>query len=115
MAIKYFINEEKRQVIGLLENTRYDAINKIDKMIADTEFCFCPSAKYMMPSEYRAVVQCDPRDEFSVAEGKKKAKERIMKRYYPALDKRVNKFLDAAMVFNGKVFKTTDKLIENTP
>ena len=114
MAIKFFVNEEKRQVIGVLENTRWDAVNKIDKMIRDTDFCFCPSEKYMMPDNYRAVVQCDPRDEFSVEEGKKKAKERILNRYYPALDKRVNKFFDAALFFNGKVFKTTE-VIENTP
>ena len=115
MAIKYFVNEEKRQVIGLLENTRYDAINKIEKMLGDTEFCFCGGKKYLMPSEYRAVVQCNPRDEFSVEEGKKKAKERIMKRYYPALDKRVDKCLAALLALNGKVFKTPAEMIENTP
>ena len=115
MAIKYFINEEKRQVIGLLENTRYDAINKIEKMLGDTEFCFCGGKKYLMPNEFRAVVQCDPRDEFSVEEGMKIAKDRIMKRYYPALDKRVNKFFDAALLFNGKIFKTPVEMDENTP
>lgn len=114
MAIKYFINEEKRQVIGLLENTRYDAINKIEKMLGDTEFCFCGGKKYLMPSEYRAVVQCDPRDEFSVEEGKKKAKERIMKRYHPALDKRVKKCCEALFALNEKVFATPEAIKNNT-
>lgn len=114
MAIKYFVNEEKRQVIGVMEDTRYDAVNKISKMIRDTDFCFIPNEKYMMPDEYRAVVQCDPRDEFSVEEGMRIAKERILNRYYPALDKRVNKFFDAALFFNGKVF-TTPEVLENTP
>lgn len=113
MAIKYFVNEEKRQVIGLLENTRWDAYNKISKMIRDTDFCVAPHEKYMMPNEYRAVVQCDPRDEFSVEEGMKKAKERILNRYYPALDKRVSKFFEAAMIFNGKVFKTPETHEDN--
>lgn len=114
MAIKYFVNEEKRQVIGLLENTKWDAINKIEKMTAGTEFCFIPTKKCMMPSEFRSVVQCDPRDEFNVEEGKKKAKERILNRYYAALDKRVNRFFDAALAFNGKVFKTPTELEETT-
>lgn len=114
MAIKYFVNEEKRQVIGLLENTQWDAYHKICKMIRDTDFCVAPSEKYMMPSEYRAVVQCDPRDEFSIAEGKKKAKKRILDRYYPALRKRVSKFREAALFFNGKVFETPAEL-EITP
>ena len=114
MAIKYFVNEEKRQVIGVLENTRWDAYNKISKMIRDTDFCVAPNEKYMMPSEFKAIVQCDPADEFSVEEGMKRAKQRILDRYYPALDKRVNKFLDAALIFNGKIFKTPDELKENT-
>ena len=114
MAIKYYVSEKKRQVIGVLSDCRYDAINKIDKMIRDTDFCFCPSEKYMMPNEYRAVVQCDPRDEFSVEKGMKIAKDRILKRYYPALDKRVNKFREAALIFNGKVFETPDTFENNT-
>ena len=107
--IKYFVNEEKRQVIGLLSDTQYDAYNKICKMVGDTDFCVVPKDKYVMPSEFRAVVKCDPADEFSVEEGKKKAKERIMKRYYPALDKRVDKFFDALIVLNGKVFNTPEE------
>lgn len=112
--IKYFINEEKRQVIGLLENTRWDAARKIDKMIRDTDFCFCPSEKYMMPDEFRVVVQCDERDEFDPEVGKKIAKKRLLDRYYPALDKRVNKFFDAMLVLNGKVFETPKDVENNT-
>lgn len=114
MAIKYFVNEEKRQVIGLMENTRWDAINKICKTVADTDFCVVPNEKYMMPSEFRTVVTCDARDEFDVEVGKKIAKERLLKNYYASLDKRVNKFLDAALIFNGKVFKTPEALENNT-
>jgi hypothetical protein len=112
--IKYFINSDKKQVIGLLENTRWDAYNKICKMVRDTDFCVAVSEKYMMPSEFRVVVQCDPNDEFDPEVGKQKAKERILNRYYPALDKRVSKFFDAALVFNGKVFETPKAIEENT-
>lgn len=114
MAIKYFINEEKRQVIGLLENTRWDAVNKISKMICDTDFCVVPSKKYQMPSEFRVVVQCDAVDKFNPEVGKNIAKKRILDRYYAALDKRVNKFREAALVFNGKVFETPAELENNT-
>lgn len=102
--IKYFINEEKRQVIGLLEYTTWDAYNKISKIIRDTDFCVAPNQKYMMPSEFKAIVQCDPSDEFNVEEGKRIAKKRVLDRYYAALDKRVNKFIDAVYVLNGVVF-----------
>jgi hypothetical protein len=81
-------------------------------MLGDTEFCFCPSKKYLMPNEFRAVVQCDERDEFDPEVGKRIARERILDRYYPALDKRVSKCLDALLALNGKVFKTPAE-IEN--
>lgn len=113
--IKYFVNEEKRQVIGVLDGTEWDAINKINKMMLDTGFCFCANEKFMMPSEFRAVVQCDERDEFSVEEGMKIAKERIMKRYYASLDKRVHKWREALLIFNGKIFDTPAEIVENTP
>lgn len=114
MAIKYFVNEDKRQVIGLLENTQYDAYNRICKMMRDTDFCVAPNQKYMMPAEFRAVVQCDPADEFSVEEGKKIAKQRILDRYYPSLHKRVDKFREAALVFKGMIFDTPAELENNT-
>ena len=114
MAIKYFVNEEKRQVIGLLENTRWDAVNKISKMVRDTDFCVVPSNKYQMPNEFRVVVQCDERDPFDPEVGKKIAKKRILDRYYPALHKRVGKFREAALVFNGKVFETPTELENNS-
>ena len=114
MAIKYFVNEEKKQVIGVLSGCRWDAINKIDKMMSDTEFCFVPSKKYQMKNEYRAVVCCDERDEFNPEVGKTIAKQRIMERYYSALDKRVDKFRNAALIFNGKIFETPVELENNT-
>ena len=112
--IKYFVNEKKRQVIALLDNTQWDAYNKICKMVRDTDFCVVPSEKYMMPSEFRVVVQCDDKDEFNPEIGQEIAKKRILDRYYSALDKRVNKFFDAVLVFNGKVFKTPVELEEST-
>lgn len=112
--IKYFINEEKRQVIGLLEDTQWDAYNKISKMIRDTDFCVAPSKKYLMPSEFKAIVQCDPADTFDVEEGKRIAKKRILDRYYESLDKRIEKFRTAALVFNGMVFETPAELENNS-
>lgn len=114
MAIKYFINEEKKQVVGVLSNTRWDAVNKISKMVRDTEFCVVPGKKYQMANEFRAVVQCDTRDQFNPEVGKQIAKKRILDRYYAALDKRVDKFRAAALVFNGKVFETPAELENNT-
>ena len=114
MAIKYFVNEEKRQVIGLLNNTKWDAIKKIHNMMYGTDFWLSNCNKYMLPREFKVIVQCDPSDEFDVEVGKKIAKQRILDRYYASLDKRVNQFFDAMLVLNGKVFKTPEEFENNT-
>ena len=112
--IKYFVNKNKRQVIAILENTKWDACNKICKMIADTEFCVAPNNKYIMPNQFKVTVTCDPRDEFDVEVGKKIAKKRVLKNYYASLDKRVDKFREATLILNGKVFDTPKEIKNNT-
>lgn len=104
--IKYFVNEDKRQVIAVLENTKWDACNKIEKMIAETEFCLAICNKYLMPNQFKVTVTCDPRDEFDVEVGKKIAKKRLLKNYYVSLDKRVAKFYEAVKAFNKKALNT---------
>jgi hypothetical protein len=111
--IKYFVNEEERVVVAVLENTKYDAYNKICKMMRDTDFCVVPKDKYMMHSAYRAVVKCDERDEFNEVIGKKYAKERVLAHYYEALDKRLDEFRASVLVMNGKVFETPEILENN--
>lgn len=115
MAIKYFVNEEKKQVIGLLENTRWDAVNKIEKMVSNTGFCVTLKKKYMMPSRFKVTVTCDPRDTFDPEIGKRIAKKRILDRYYKSLDQKVDAFRIAAMELNGKIFETPMGLEETAP
>lgn len=97
MAIKYYEVPEKRQVIAVLKNTKWDAYNKIDKLFSETNFVMVEpeSAKrdrYLMPDEFKVVVTCDPRDEYSFEVGANIAKQRIMDKYYHSLDKRLNMF-----------------------
>lgn len=113
MAIKYFVDQDEKKVVAVLENTRWDAYNKICKMIRDTDFCVVPKDKYMMHSAYRAVVTCDDRDEFNEETGKKIAKERVLEHYYAALDKRIDEFRTSLLVMNGKVFETSEEVKNN--
>lgn len=111
--IKYFVSEKDRKVVAVLENTRWDAYNKICKMVRDTDFCVAPKDKYMMHSAYRAVITCDERDEFNVETGKKIAKERVLAHYYVALDKRIDEFKNSVLVMNSKVFETSEEMKNN--
>lgn len=112
--IKYFVDEDERKVIAVLENTRWDAYNKICKMVRDTDFCVVPKNKYMMHSAYRAVVTCDEKDEFDADIGKKIAKERVLEHYYAALDKRVDEFRNSLIILNSEVFDMPAEIENNT-
>lgn len=94
MAIKYYTNPEKRQTIAVLSGTKWDAINRIDKLMDDTGLFVMGStlSKYCMPDTFKVVVTCDERDEFDVEVGKQVAKRKLMRNYYKSLDKRLAKF-----------------------
>ena len=110
--IKYIVVPERRMVKAVIENTEYDACNKIHKMLRDTPFCAC-SDKYLMPNRFVAIVNCDDSDEFNVEFGKKRARKIVLDNYYKSLDKRVSKFREDILVMNGKVFETPAEMLEN--
>ena len=111
--IKYIIIPERRMVKAILENTEYDACNKIAKMLRDTPFC-AMSNKYLMPNRFVAEVPCDERDEWNEEFGKARAKKILLDNYHKSLDKKIAKFREDILVMNGKVFETPEAL-ENTP
>ena len=107
MAIKYYVNENEKLVVGVLNGTSYDAAHKINKMIGDLPFCAC-SEKYIMPSCFKAIVMCDVNDEFDIEKGKEIAKQRIMDRYYKSFDKKMDKFREDLLMLNGKCFESVE-------
>lgn len=92
--IKYVHVPEQNKTIAVLENTKYDAIHKIVKVMGQTKsLCFDPS-KYLMNNSYRAVVVCHPDDEYDPAVGMKMAKAKLLDRYYAALDAKCDEFAE---------------------
>lgn len=104
MAIKYYEVPEKRQVIAVMNNTQYDSINKIRKIMNQSGYYFSPMSEremesYMMPDDFKVVVTCDERDEYSFEVGKQIAKNRLLKNYRKSLDKRIGKFHESVTQF----------------
>lgn len=91
--IKYYVNKDKRQVIGVIDGTQYDVLKKINKMVDNEKFAYYYNEKCLMPNSFKAVVTCSPDDEFDVEVGKHIAKKRIMERYYNSFDKRMEFFI----------------------
>lgn len=113
MAVKYVVVPEKKMVKAMIENCEYDAYNKINKILRGTNFCAC-SEKYLMPNRFVVKVICDDRDEFNAEFGKARAKKIVLDNYYKSLDKKIAKFREDVLIFNGKVFETPDGIESNT-
>ena len=100
MAIKYIVLPEKKMVIALLKNTKYDAYNKAMKLCREvTEGCtkvyICPNPdKLMMPNEFKGVAICKDGDVFDEKIGKDIAKCVCLDKYYRSFDKHINAFKD---------------------
>lgn len=91
--IKYIHVPEQFKCVAVLDNTKYDAIHKIAKIMGQTKsLCFDPS-KYTMSSSYRAVVCCHPDDNYDPKVGEKIAKVKLLDRYYAALDSKRDEFI----------------------
>ena len=91
MAIRYVSLPEKGTTIAILENTTYDVVNKINKILGDSPWCFV-GRNYLMPRSFKAVAKVYGGDVFDEEEGKKIAKEKLMKKYRKAYDKRMSRF-----------------------
>ncbi len=102
MAIKYTVIPEKKIVVAMLENTQYDAINKIDKIMCDVKFCIC-SKNYLMPNRFVSVVLCDEHDEFDVEFGKRRAKKIVLDNYDKSMKKRLARFKKDVVAFSEKI------------
>lgn len=110
--VKYIVVPERRLIKAIIEHTRYDACNRIDKMLRDTPFC-AVSKKYLMPDNFIAEVYCDERDEWNEEFGKARAKKIALDNYYKSLDKKIARFREDMLILNGKVFETPENLENN--
>lgn len=112
--IKYYYKPSTKQTFAVLQDCRFDAVNKIGKLMGNLEWGMC-SDKYTMKDTYRVSVKCSDDDVFSEEEGRKQAKAKLMKRYYKDFDACVNRFRTDLIKLNSRVFETPAELEETTP
>lgn len=113
MAIKYYSIPSQGKTVAILRNTEMDAINKIGKIMNGFDWCFY-TKKYLMPQQFRAVVKVYGDDVFDVEEGRRRAKEKLMKTYRKAFNKRFDMFRADLITLNGRVFEVSKELENKT-
>lgn len=89
MAIKYYCMPEQGKIVGILDGTERDVLNKIDKICTDTGFIAWPEEKFLMPRSFRAEAVIKFPDVYNEEIGKEIVRQKIMKRYYKSHDKRM--------------------------
>ena len=105
--IKYIDKPEERLTIAILENTKYDAVNKIRKAMRNTNFFICHD-KYNLPSHFKVVLHCDPKDVYDKEEGHRRAKKILMDNYHNSFHKRLDMFKEELKNLNGFVSERID-------
>ena len=111
MSIKYIVLEDQRKVYGIIDNTRYDAVNKINKIIGSGNSVFTAhNKKYEMPNTFKACCVCDDADTFSAEEGKNKVRKKILDRYHKSFEKRIDMFRSDLIQLNSVVFETPPEI-----
>lgn len=112
MAIKYIVIPETKTTIGILQGTKYDAVYRINKMLGESSVNLCNLKGYVMPNVFKAQVVCDARDTYSIEEGKRLVKKKLLNNYHKSIDKRIDKFRDEILVLNGKLFENCEKVLD---
>ena len=101
--IHYVVNENKKTVVAILDNSQRgiynditctnDAINKVKKL-GIFPLDYKEREILRMAPKYTAKTTCVEPDVFDVEKGKEIAKKKVLDKYYNALDKRIGKFYD---------------------
>ena len=96
MAIKYFVDEQNKKTVAVLDGCQWDAVNHIQKTLRrgnmyDALLSYRP---YLMPDTLRAVVTCSELDKYDIEEGKRQAKKKLMQHYSKSIEKHIKKYSD---------------------
>lgn len=104
MAIKYYTVPEKKMTVAIIRDIENDVVDKLKKDTRSYPFTINES-RYLMPKKLRVTVICDDEDTYSEEEGKRRAKEKLIKSYNKAFNKRVKLFEKDLITFYEGIMK----------
>ena len=98
--LNYIVKPKERKVICIGYGCSLDACEKIKNMLAsikgiseDEAEIFSMIDSALMNCEYKGIANCDPEDEFSIEEGKRVARRKMLKNYTNAKVRAMERFL----------------------
>lgn len=96
--MKFFVNEEKRTVVAIVDECLSDFRNRISKnpffRILYVVDDYKGGEWTFMNESYKGIAKCHPNDVFDVEIGKEIAKNRALRKYYSDLRLKYSRFFD---------------------
>ena len=120
--VKYFVNEEKRTVVAVLEGTRYlfqDFIYENDGLMSvNVHYDF--DDRYCLPNRFIGIAKCSVNDEWNEQLGKLIAFDRLKEKvnnsfvkcankYVEDIDKSSNTFCNNTQAYLNKLASNSDR------
>ena len=111
--IRYYYQPSTEKTFAELRGCRYDAINKIEKLMNGFDWGIC-SKKYLMNDTYRVSVKRFGDDAHDMKVAESYAKEKLMEKYYRDFDRILNQFKCDVIELNSRLFETPEEIKNNT-
>lgn len=113
--MKYIINEDKKVVVAIIEETKYDVINYIKANYKEPVNFGNMYDKLLLNETYKGIARCHPDDKFDAEKGKMIARARAIYKHDLAFNKAVKKYFDIKTAILKKIKKhSNEKLIDAT-
>jgi hypothetical protein len=110
--VEYVINENKKTIVAILNDTDGDAINYICKRIYELGTVGITDwDRYSIPKKFVGVAKCDPRDTFDIETGKIIAKKKCLDKYYKSLDKAILRYANDLYRESCKAYNALTSLV----
>ena len=121
--VKYFVNEEKRTVVAVLEGTKClftDFIYENDGLMSFHDHYYDFDNRYLLPNRFVGIAKCSVNDEWNEQLGKLIAFDRLKEKvnnsfvkcankYVEDIDKSINTFCNNTQAYLNKLASNSDR------
>lgn len=83
--VKYYVNEDKRTVVAVIDGCNWDAYNEVEKIVENYGVHVSDYNKVVyMPRTFKGIAKCHPEDKWDEEVGKKVARHKLLVAYNEA-------------------------------
>ena len=115
MRMRHFVNEDKRTVTTVIEDTENDVRRMLQKMEgADgiNEYVMVMAYCSYLPNTFIGIAKCHPEDEFDIQKGIEISKAKAKKKYHKAVMRELCNFANKLEHFADNIDRKVDEIYD---